>query len=491
MSADARAGSAPARGRGIYREESLEKLASPERLDQLVRIVKPHGWLTLTGVAAGLVVALCWSVLGHVPSTAHGTAVLVRPKQVVSFHAAADGRIDSIEVSAGDHVEQGDLLARIRLPVLETQLQQARIELSEFQRRSSRMTSVDSELARQELAFLAVQRDLVQERMDTVRESAERYERTSTEHIAEQRRALETSRERALELGAALQERYAALKGLWEEKRLAVEPVLEMRTRVIENELRLAELDVEAQKIDVAEAQAVEAYEAQLDLVRELQIQLNDLELREMAVSRRLVEEELQNDDVEAEIIRRLEELESRLESDTRIVFTGEHPGRVLEIAINVGQHVEVGDRLGKMEIEDPEAGDLMVLAYFSVADGKKIESGMPIRFSPATAERDRWGSIRGSVVRASDYPVTTSAAANQIGDLELASRLLGAETRIEVLATLERDDDSPSGLAWTSGAGPSGIPITAGTTGDARVTVEERRPITVVLPFLRSVTGM
>ena len=32
--------------RQIFRKESLEKLSSPERLDQLLRVVRPQGWMT-------------------------------------------------------------------------------------------------------------------------------------------------------------------------------------------------------------------------------------------------------------------------------------------------------------------------------------------------------------------------------------------------------------------------------------------------------------
>ena len=101
---------------------------------------------------------------------------------------------------------------------------------------------------------------------------------------------------------------------------------------------------------------------------------------------------------------------------------------------------------------------------------------------------RQRFGFLLGTVVSVSDYPVTIQAAAHQIGDLETARTLLGGETRIEVLANLERDE--ARSLVWTSGKGPGDFPVTAGTTAEVRVTVEEIAPIELVLPFLKSLVG-
>jgi HlyD family secretion protein len=131
-----------------------------------------------------------------------------------------------------------------------------------------------------------------------------------------------------------------------------------------------------------------------------------------------------------------------------------------------------------------------MAVAYFRVEDGKRIREGLPMRVAPASVERERHGSILGAVLTVSTYPVTTEAAATQIGDLDTARYLIGGESRVEVQARLEPDPHSPSGFAWTSGKGPADVAITPGTTAEVRVTIEERAPITLLLPFLRSLAS-
>jgi HlyD family secretion protein len=71
------------------------------------------------------------------------------------------------------------------------------------------------------------------------------------------------------------------------------------------------------------------------------------------------------------------------------------------------------------------------------------------------------------------------------IGNDQLATALLKQGGAIEVEMDLEQDSKSKSGFRWT-GPGPN-LTFSAGTTTISRATVEERLPITFVLPFLRT----
>ena len=118
--------------RQIFRTRSLEKMSSPDRLDELLRVVRPHAWIPLVSVGGGIALVLVWSLFGRVPVTANGTGVLVRPKQVVAFQSAASGSLASIVVRVGETVQKGDVLANLRLPTLEKQLEQEEAKLEHF-----------------------------------------------------------------------------------------------------------------------------------------------------------------------------------------------------------------------------------------------------------------------------------------------------------------------------------------------------------------------
>jgi HlyD family secretion protein len=139
--------------------------------------------------------------------------------------------------------------------------------------------------------------------------------------------------------------------------------------------------------------------------------------------------------------------------------------------------------------VEDAEA-ILIGVAYFRVGDGKRIDMDTPLRITPATVERERFGSIEATVTTVSPFAVTTDAVASVVGNEDVARELLQQTTKIQVYADLQRDPRSHTGFKWTSGTGPD-TEISAGTTTTVRATIEYRRPITFVIPLLRRWSGI
>lgn len=61
----------------IFRKEALERLSSPEQLDQLMQIVTPRSWLPLAALGGLLGVGLIWSFVGKIPVTTTGRGAIV------------------------------------------------------------------------------------------------------------------------------------------------------------------------------------------------------------------------------------------------------------------------------------------------------------------------------------------------------------------------------------------------------------------------------
>ena len=61
---------------------------------------------------------------------------------------------------------------------------------------------------------------------------------------------------------------------------------------------------------------------------------------------------------------------------------------------------------------------------------------------------------------------------------------------KIGAFAKLQLDPKTFSGYKWSSSKGPH-LNISPGTTTTVKVTVEERKPITFILPILREWSGM
>lgn len=60
----------------LFRRKLLEKLNSPEQLDQLMVVTSGRGWLALVTLALLFAIALAWSVLAQVESAVPGDGIL-------------------------------------------------------------------------------------------------------------------------------------------------------------------------------------------------------------------------------------------------------------------------------------------------------------------------------------------------------------------------------------------------------------------------------
>lgn len=65
----------------LFRKESLERLSSPERLDELMTIVNFKTWLPLGAIGVLLGLGLIWSFVGRIPVTTNGRGLLVKDEQ--------------------------------------------------------------------------------------------------------------------------------------------------------------------------------------------------------------------------------------------------------------------------------------------------------------------------------------------------------------------------------------------------------------------------
>ena len=75
----------------IFREESLERLSSPERLDRLMQIVDRRDWLPLSTLGALVAAAIVWSIFGRIPVNVTSKGLLILPRRVVNIQSPVEG----------------------------------------------------------------------------------------------------------------------------------------------------------------------------------------------------------------------------------------------------------------------------------------------------------------------------------------------------------------------------------------------------------------
>ncbi|MEL6626955.1 MAG: NHLP bacteriocin system secretion protein, partial [Bacteroidota bacterium] len=63
--------------RQIFSKAALEKLSTPEKLDQLIKIVSVKSWLVLATIGLFLGTAIFWSISGRIKTKLSATGVLL------------------------------------------------------------------------------------------------------------------------------------------------------------------------------------------------------------------------------------------------------------------------------------------------------------------------------------------------------------------------------------------------------------------------------
>ena len=109
--------------KSIYRKVSLDRLSSPEQLDQKVTVVSPSGWIAIISLAMLIVAALLWGFLGSVSNRVGGGGILMPREGVVTLVSHTSGQITEVYVSSGERVEAGQIIARVSQDELTRQIQ--------------------------------------------------------------------------------------------------------------------------------------------------------------------------------------------------------------------------------------------------------------------------------------------------------------------------------------------------------------------------------
>jgi HlyD family secretion protein len=455
-----------AENRGPFRQKSLERLSSPERLDQLLSIVDRKSWLPLTALGLLVTAVVVWSIVGRIPVTVQGHGILVYPRNVVEVQPHGEGRLTDIDLAVGDHVEAGDVIGRVEQPGLAKQLELLRAKMEQLTALAQateilELTASEPGGADEEVG--------VEGHIRTSQSNAERLYESAIAALDDEREILARQLVHAEDQVESRRRAYERHLELHQAEILSEQDVVEAWNQYLDSQARRAAIETRRVELSTRELEINDQYMSRLQRLADLRLELQGHE-QQIAETRR-------------EIAR----VEQRLTTEGSIV--AERSGTVIEVNAIPGQHVQRGDRLAAINADGHEL-DLLSVTYFTVRDGKRLEQGQPIQVTPDTVERERFGGIVGEVTRVSQLPVSLAEAQAVIGNREIAESLVTGGYRMQVYARLDRDADAPGRFRWSSSRGPEDE-ISVGTTTTARVTVDNRSPISFVLPSLKKSAGI
>lgn len=105
-------------GKSLFREASMERLSSPEQLDELISVTSTKAWFALAAIGCILVSALVWGFLGSIPTKIEGHGILINNGGIYTIQHHTAGQVIDVRFKPGDMVRKGDVVARIEAPEL-------------------------------------------------------------------------------------------------------------------------------------------------------------------------------------------------------------------------------------------------------------------------------------------------------------------------------------------------------------------------------------
>ncbi len=243
----------------------------------------------------------------------------------------------------------------------------------------------------------------------------------------------------------------------------------------------------EAQRLGLVTGEQVAQARQQLDAarghmddaltsLRQLQVDIIGAR-RESATSERTVDEAL------AGASRQLHMIEGRLAQAEQVVST--QSGRVLEVKVDAGSIVGPGTPLVSIEVASRPLRAMLVVS----TAGRVAKAGMFVRVVPATVSWQDAGFIIGRVESVSETPVTMERLQRLLHNNALSQSLMSRGATYLVEVSLETAN-TLTGFKWTTRDGPK-QPVTTGMLATGRITVDEQRPISLVIPRLRKSLGL
>lgn len=421
----------------IFREASLERLSTPERLDAGLAVVGTAGWALVWGLALLIVGGLVWACVVIVPVTVKGDGILLSPGGVLEVTSGSQGRVRKFVAQIGDEVHVDQVVAEIDQPQLRQELEVAQGELTDaldlrertvdFQRRRAAARGVSTEERRRSLqeAITALTEDngLIAERVDI-------QQALSSKGMATREKYLETK----LQLGRQQEE-------------------------LARNKVNLA--------------------------------QLNDEEVRAGTDDEK---ELLQLDQKIASSRRHVTELSARLAAESAV--KSPYDGRIAELKVNAGEIVERGTSLfavlphgDSVPVVVPAQrdafGSLVAVVYVPPSFGKQIKPGDTVQVAVSTARREEFGFVVGRVRLVAGIPSTSEGMQRVLKNRQLVQSLSNNAAPFEVVIDLYADKATPSGYRWSSSRGPS-ITLNGGTPVSADIEVRSVPILALAIPQVR-----
>jgi HlyD family secretion protein len=439
----------------IFRKVSLDRLSSPEELDQRLTVVSPIGWVALIAVALLIGAGLIWGFFGSIANKATGTGIIMSSGGITSVIHHANGQITDVSVEDGDYVKKGQVITRIDQTDLIAEINKSKEDLA----------------AAKAIDLNNIDLNNIELNLNVYGKIAQIYKdyKVAQATAAAQRTYYNTQKDLAKNEMEQARVQYENILEKYQNQKILYEygAVAKAEFNNTERQLSISELAYKSKQKSYNELPQYQLIEAETNLASLEQLLKETISLSIM------------------DLERSIQKMQRDLMNNSEIVASTS--GRVLEMQVKKGSIVQAGSVICTIGEEREQTDALEAIVYVPVEQGKKIRPGMEVNISPTTVKKEEYGFMLGNVVSVSQYPASTQGMMLTLGNNDLVRQLSGEGAPIEVKVKLVMDSSTQSGYKWST---PNGAPLTIddGTFCLGEIKVEEKRPISMVIPFIKKI---
>nr|WP_314628713.1 NHLP bacteriocin system secretion protein [uncultured Noviherbaspirillum sp.] len=413
----------------LFRKAALENLSMPERLDAGMQIARPRAWIALATILLLLLAAVAWSIAGSLPASVEGQGIIIREGGTFNIVSFGTGVITEMtDLKLGEPVRRGQMLGRLAQPEMQQQIDAQRIALQQ-------LTDEEKDTTGRMTALRPVQENSARLQQAVLERSI-----VSKQDQLRSLRVILEGQQELLRDGLITRQRYE-----------------QSRQQALGTESDIDQARTMLQKLLVEQIESAALRENRL----------REIGTRVLQARNRLGDLMLQH------------ELASKLVSP--------HDGIVVETMAMKGDAIRNGQPVLSIEVNE---GVLEAVVYLPPnSNAKLLKPGMPAQISPVTAKKERFGYLVGTVRAVAQYPATEAGMLSLFNNAALVRELTRNGPPIAVEVVLNKDAATRSGYRWSSRTGAA-VELSSGTLASGTFVVESKRPITLLVPLLRELTG-
>lgn len=158
--------------------------------------------------------------------------------------------------------------------------------------------------------------------------------------------------------------------------------------------------------------------------------------------------------------------------------------GKIFQMEVDRGEQVKQGQPLMWFE-RKIYPKDFLVYAFIPIQAGERVKAGMKATVGLGVVDTQKYGQLVGKVKEIVSYAISKdSDRLKVIPSEKLREDLTKGTTAMLVIIQPDLSPENKSGLVWTFGKGPPNR-LGAGSLGIVRITIENKRPISYLIPIL------